>query len=289
MADTQPSSQWVIDVTDRDFEAQVIERSHTLPVVVDFWAPWCGPCRVLGPLLERLADDHAGAFMLAKVNTDENPGLAGAFQVQSIPMVIGVRDGALAAHFVGALPESGVRDFLARLLPSEGEQMAAQAAELLAAGQSAEAEALFRRALETDVRADIARIGLASLLSERGEEAEALALLEQVAPGPYRQEADRLASALRVRQSGAGDEAGLRAQVDADPTNLEARFTLAQTLASGARYEEALEHYLTIVKRDRAWRDDGARKAMLDIFDLLGSGHELTDRYRSELAAVLFR
>lgn len=289
MAETAAATPWVIDVTDRDFEAQVIERSKAVPVVVDFWAPWCGPCRTLGPLLERLADEHAGKFVLARVNIDENPGLAGAFRVQSIPMVIGLRDGALAAHFVGAVPESGVRDFLAQLLPSEGQQLAAEGAAQLAAGKTVEAEATFKRALESDPRADGALVGLANVLAQRGEDTEALALLERVGPGPHRQEADRLAAALRIRQSGDFDEAELRARLAANPNDLETRFALAQALAAAGRYEEALEQYLEIVKRDRSFRDDGARKAMIDIFDLLGPGNELADRYRSELARVLFR
>jgi putative thioredoxin len=289
MAEAEQANPLVIDVTDLDFEREVIERSNEVPVVVDFWAPWCGPCRALGPLLERLAEEHAGAFVLARVNTDENPELAAAFQVQSIPMVIGVRGGALAGQFVGALPEKGVRDFLAQLLPSPGERVAADGAALLAAGQASAAEAAFRRALDLDARVAVALIGLASIHSQRGEDAEALALLERVPPGPHRPEADRLAATIRIRQSGAGDEAGLRAKVDGDPTDLEARFTLAQALAASGRHEEALDQYLTILKRDRAFRDDGARKAMLDIFELLGGGNELADRYRSELAKVLFR
>ena len=282
------SSSWVNDATDADFERAVIDRSKQVPVVVDFWAPWCGPCRTLGPLLERLADEHAGAFVLARVNTDENPGLAGAFRVQSIPMVIGVRDGKLAGHFVGALPENGVRDFLAQLMPTDAERLADEGATLLASGQTGEAEAAFRRALEADARADGALVGLATILSQRDGAEEALALLDRVGPGPRRQEADRLAAALRVRQSGGADEAALRARVDANANDLDARFALAQALAAAARYDQALEHYLAIVKKDRGFQDDGARKAMIDLFDLLGPGNELADRYRSELAKVLF-
>jgi putative thioredoxin len=283
------ASPHVSEVTDASFERDVIERSKTVPVVVDFWAPWCGPCRVLGPLLERLADEFAGAFALAKVNTDENPALASAFRVQSIPMVIGLRDGQLAGHFVGALPEDDVRDFLARLLPSDSEQLAAEAQALLDAGRDAEAEATFRRALELDPHAEAALVGLASILAARGDDEAALTMLERVGLGAYRQAADRLAASIRVRQSGAGDAAGLRARVEANPDDLEARLTLAQALAAAGHYEEALAHYLDIVKRDRTFRDDGARKAMLDIFELLGPGNELTDRFRSELARVLFR
>src|SRR5262245_38716693 len=173
-------SEWVRDVAEADFEREVIERSKQVPVVVDFWAPWCGPCRALGPLLERLADEYAGAFMLARVNTDENPGLASAFRVQSIPMVIGVRDGALAGNFVGALPENGVREFLARLLPSEADLMAEEGTSLLAEGKTDAAEASFNRALELDPRAERALIGLATILSQRNADADALALLERV-------------------------------------------------------------------------------------------------------------
>lgn len=282
-------SPFILDVTDADFETAVLERSRQVPVVVDFWAPWCGPCRTLGPLLEALTAEHAGTFVLAKVNIDENPGLAAAFRIQSIPMVIAFRDGAVANHFVGALPEPGLRDFLAQLLPSEGEQLARAGTDLLAGGKLGEAEASFRQALERDPRTAEALIGLARILAERGEVDDALTLLGRVGPGPRSQEADRLAAALRIRQSGAGDETELRARVDTHPDDLDSRFTLAQALAARGAHGEALQHYLTIVQRDRSFRDDGARKAMLDIFELLGPGHDLVQEYRSELAKVLFR
>jgi putative thioredoxin len=287
MADS--ANAFVFDATDATFERDVLERSKTTPVVVDFWAPWCGPCRTLGPLLERLTAEHAGAFLLAKVNIDENPGLAGAFRVQSIPMVVGLRDGQLAGHFVGAQSESAVRDLIARLLPGPGETLGDEGQALLAAGQLAEAEAVFRQALAKDPRAGAALVGLAQVHAERGEDDAALALLEQVEPGPGRQDADRLAAAIRIRQVGAVDTAALRERVAADPKDLDARFGLAQALAAAGQYEEALQHYLAIVAQDRSFRDDAARRAMIDVFDLLGSGDELADRYRSELAKVLFR
>jgi putative thioredoxin len=288
MAETAATNPWVIDATEADFETEVIERSNHVPVVVDFWAPWCEPCRTLGPLLEGLAQEYAGKFILARVNTDENQGLASAFRVQSIPMVIGIRDGALAGHFVGALPEAAVRDFLAQLLPSEADRAAEEGTAHLAAGKTADAEAAFRRALDLDPRNERAILGQATVLAQRQADDEALALLEGVGPGPHRPEADRLAATLRIRTSGAGDQAALQARVEANPKDLEARFALARALAAAGRYDEALGHYLAIVKQDRAFGDDAARKAMLDVFDLLGPGNELTERYRSELARVLF-
>jgi putative thioredoxin len=283
-------SEWVVNTSEETFEVDVIERSKSVPVVIDFWAPWCGPCRTLGPMLERLADEYGGQFVLAKVNVDENPALAQAFQARSIPMVFGVRDGQAVSHFVGALPEAEVRDFLQRLRPSEAETLAKEAETLRASGCGDEAEANLRRALEADARCDAALLGLAGLLAERRQDEEALQLLGRIAPGtPARTEADRLGASIRVRDAGGGDEGSLRARLNQRPEDLEARFALAQLLAAASRYDEALDEYLEIVKRDRSFRDDGARKAMLDIFELLGSDNEIVERQRSALAKVLFR
>jgi putative thioredoxin len=281
-------SQWTIDAGDKDFDTAVIGRSKQTPVVADFWAPWCAPCRTLGPLLERLAEEYGGQFILAKVNVDQNPGLSQALNIQSIPMVMGFRDGQIVSEFVGALPEAGVRQFLTKVLPSEADHLAVAGDQLLMDGKIAEAEANFRRALELDARCERAMLGLAGILTDRSEHEQALELLDRIGPGPVRQDADRLAAEIRIRQGGGGDEASLRAKVAANPADLETRMLLGQVLAAARKYEEALGEYLEIVRRDRTFQDGAARKAMLDIFDLLGAGNETAEHYRSELAKVLF-
>jgi putative thioredoxin len=158
------------------------------------------------------------------------------------------------------------------------------------AGKGAEADALLRQALELDPRADRVLYLQAERLADEQQDDEALALLERVAPGSsVAKEVDRLSAALRIRQTGGGDAAALRGRVEQNPDDLDARFDLAQLEAASGKYQAALDQYLEVIRRDRAYRDDGARKAMLDVFDLLGSDNELTDRYRSELARVLFR
>jgi putative thioredoxin len=280
----------ILDVGDRDFEREVLERSKEVPVVVDFWAPWCGPCRTLGPVLERLATEHAGAFVLAKVNVDEAPAVAEAFRIQSIPAAKGFRDGALVAEFVGAQPEAAIRQFLASLLPTEADRLAQAGEDKAAGGDTAGAEADFEAALARDARHPRALLGLARVHAKRGEEAEALTLLERVPPGTsIGRDAERLAAELRMRADAIGDEATLRARVAANPEDLDARLQLGRVLAACGRHEEALAELLEVVRRDRQFADQAARKAMLDLFEVLGPRHPLTEKYRSELARVLFR
>ena len=283
--------EWTIDINEKDFEQDVLERSYTVPVVLDFWAPWCGPCRAIGPVLEKLADEQAGKFVLAKVNVDENPALAQSFQISSIPAVKAVKEGAIANEFLGALPEPAIREFVERLMPSEADSLAQQGQDLQAQGKDQGAESLYRAALSKDERQPKALLGLARLLAGKEEHADALALLDRIPPNAREyDEAQQVAAQIRVKQTGAnaGEEAAYREKIAADPNDLDARFELAQILAASTRYEEALAEYLKIVKKDRAFRDEGARRAILEIFEVVGARSELADRYRSELAKVLF-
>ena len=282
-------NQWTIEVGDDDFETAVLERSKEVPILVDFWAPWCGPCRVLGPVLEKLTEEYGGEFLLAQINVDDNPSVASAFGIQGIPAVKLFRDGDVTSEFTGALPEDMVREFLSRFLPSAADKQALQAAELEKEGKGDEAKALYQAILESEPNHAKALLGMGQLLMNEGDNEGALDHLEKLPlMAQERKEADPLIARLKLQSGATQDISALRAKVKAEPNNLEARFELAQALAGSESYEEALPEFLAIVKADRGFRDDGARGAMIQVFEVLGSDHPLTEKYRSELAKVLF-
>ena len=283
-------NQWTIDVNEENFESEVLERSTQVPVLVDFWAEWCGPCKVLGPVLEKLAAEHAGEFILAKVNVDENQGLAQVFGIQGIPAVKLFRDGDLASEFTGALPEPTLREFLSKFLPTAADKEAGEAEALEEAGKADEAKALYQESLDANPNHARALLGLGRLAMNDGDHETALGYLEKISlVDEERKEADRLVARIKLQGGASQNVNALKEKVRAEPDNLAARFELAQALASAEKYEESLNEFLAIVKKDRSFQDDGARKAMVQIFEVLGSDHPLTDKYRSELAAALFR
>ena len=282
-------NQWTIDVNEENFELAVLEQSKEVPVLVDFWAEWCGPCKVLGPVLEKLADEYSGDFVLAKVNVDENQNLAGAFGIQGIPAVKLFKDGDLLSEFTGALPEPMLREFLSKFLPSAADKRAQEAAALEDQGKDAEAKALYQAILESDPNHAKSLLGLGRLAMNAGDNEAALEFLDNISiVADERKEADRLIARVKLQGGGVQDLKALRAKVDAEPKNLAARLELAQALAGVEKYQEALAELLVIVKTDRSFQDDGGRKAMVQIFEVLGSEDPLTDQYRSELAKVLF-
>lgn len=279
----------VIDVTDASFESAVLEASHEVPVLVDFWAPWCGPCQTLGPLLESLAQESAGDFLLAKVDIDQNPAIAGSLGVQSIPFVMAFRDGAIVNQFVGAQSEAVVRQFLERLLPDQADRLVGEAESLADQGEAAPAEARFRQALEQRPQHARATLGLARLLADDAREEEAELLVGTVAAsGDTGAALEHLAAELRTRRGGEQDESTLRERIARDPGDLAARVALGHTLAAAKRSRDALAEFLEVVRLDRDYEDAAARKAMLDIFTLLGNDDPLVDEYRRQLAQILY-
>ncbi len=283
-------NEWTIDVNEENFETEVLERSIGLPVVVDFWAEWCGPCKALGPVLEKLAGEYAGEFILAKVNVDENPGLANVFGVQGIPAVKLFKDGDLASEFTGALPEPMVRQFLTKFLPSPADKQAKEAEALENSGRFDDAKAIYQKIVDAEPHHAKALLGLGRITIDVGDSQKAMEYLDRVPiVADERKEADRLIARLNLQSGATENETALREKVKAEPNNIAVRFELAQALAGVEKYEEALKEFLAVVKADREYQDDGARKAMVQIFEVLGSDHPLTEKYRSELAAVLFR
>jgi putative thioredoxin len=287
---TTTTAAYVIDVTDQTFATDVLERSKTVPVVVDFWAAWCGPCRMLGPILERLANEYQGKFILAKIDVDQNPHTAMQFRVQGIPAVKAFRDGRLANEFTGALPEPQVRRFLEGLLPSEADLLVQKARAQETSGKLEQAEETYRTALDQKADHWTAQVGLGRTLLKLGRVDEGLSTLDNVPSGvAERTTADALIATAQFRRHAAGQsEAELRAKLEATPADVASRYGLASLLAAEERYPEALDQFLEVVRRDRKHDDDGARKAMLALFTIIGEDQEITRSYRQKLANVLF-
>ena len=278
------TSTFVKDVDTAAFEREVIERSKEVPVVVDFWAAWCGPCKVLGPLLEKLAGQFEGGFELAKIDVDSNQALAGQFGVQGIPTVVGFKDGAPVSQFTGALPEPQVLQWLREIVPSEADLLAATADDLLDEGDADAAERAYRQALVVDPNHVEAAAGLASLLIDAEKNEEALEVLGTLPPT---QEIERLQAAARMGTIDISAIPELQAALAADPENDPVRIELGKALAADHQFEASLDVLLEAVTRGGENRDD-ARKAMLDVFEVVGPEHELTTAYRRRLASALF-
>jgi putative thioredoxin len=284
------NSPWIIDTTTARFEADVIHASSERPIIVDFWAPWCQPCRQLGPILEKLANEYKGRFTLAKVNVDENQEVAAAFGVQSIPYVAAVRDGRLAAEFVGVYPEEKLREWLAPLLPSKAEELLKKGRALESSDAKA-ALAAYREAAELDPKLDAARVALARMLLKLNQDDECRKIIADLESRGYLEpEAEKVKSQLELRaaaaEAGPLDEA--RKAATAAPNDLALQLKLADALAVANRHEEALQICLSIVQKDKSALGGEAKNTMLRIFDTLGAGSDLVGIYRRKLATALY-
>lgn len=285
-------SSYCIDVNASNFDQVVIEGSKAAPVIVDFWAPWCAPCRALTPVLEKLAAEYQGKFTLAKVNSDENQELAAQFGVRGIPNVKAIVNGELVDEFSGALPETGVRKFLDRVIPTPAEELRLTAQRLYRQNRDTEgALKLLAQAAELDPRNEAVQMDRADVLLDLGRREEATRLLDALAPLTQMSErAGNLKARLAFDASAAAspDAAELTRRVAENGNDLDARLQLANLLVSGKQYAPALDQLLEIVRRDRAFRDDIARKTMLQVFSLLGNQGELVSEYRKRLASAMY-
>ena len=285
----------VKDTTTQGFVKDVIEESKHQPVLVDFWAPWCGPCKQLTPILEKAVKAAKGKVKLVKMNIDADPAIPGQMGIQSIPAVIAFSNGQPVDGFMGALPESQVVAFLERLtkgkVSAEEENLLKSADDALAAGHAAEAADIYAKILAQDSSDIAALAGLARCYVATGNLEQAKKTLALV-PEPKRNEttvaAARAALELAEQAKAVGPIDDLQQKVTANPLDHQARFDLATALSAAGKRAEAADHLLAIVKRDRKWNEDGARKQLVQFFEAWGPIDEATVDGRKRLSSILF-
>ena len=283
------------DSSERTFVADVLEASRDVPVLVDFWAPWCGPCKQLTPILEKVVREAKGAVKLVKINIDENQRIAAQMRIQSIPAVYAFRNGQPVDGFMGALKESDVRDFIKRLGgdagPSPVDELLAIADEAVKAGDIGTAAQAFAQILQEDPQNPAALGGLARCYLASGDIERAKQTLAMVPPEHQTHEAIAAVQAqlkLSDQAQGAGDIAALHAKSQSDPNDHQARFDLAVALAGRGQSESAIGELLEIVRRDRNWNDAAARKQLLTLFEALGPADPAVQSGRRKLSSLLF-
>ena len=280
-----------LDVSQADFEEKVVAASQKQPVVIDFWAPWCAPCKVLKPILEKLAGEYEGKFKLAKVNSDENPEISARYAVRGIPSVKAMVDGKIVNEFTGALPESMVRDWLDKIIPSPAEELRREAQQQSEAGDLDGALQKLTEASTLDADNEWVRVDAAEILLAMGNPDDAQPLLDSLKDPDILKDARVLQLKAQVRlaemREEGESEAELAAVISMNENDLESRLKLANVLIAANKPAEGMDQLLEIVRRDRKFKDDIGRKMLLDVFNLLGGQHELVAEYRRKLASIL--
>lgn len=284
------SSPFVIEAGSDNFDTAVLEKSRHTLVGVDFWAAWCAPCRVLMPLLQKLAGEYQGKFLLAKVNSDEQPELTNRWGVRSLPTVKLFKDGQAVDEFMGAQPESVIRAILEKYLPRESDALRDKAHAALQDGDTAQALQLLQQALAADPDHLPVKLDLAAALMQSGKAMEAEKILDELPLQQREEPATRqLVAQLGFARAAqhAPDLKILQQRIDAGPADLQARYDLGALLILKEDFSAALEQFLEIMKRDRHFENDIGRRSLLAAFELLGADHALVQQYRRKMAPLL--
>ena len=278
------ASDFIVDVNETDFEYEVVAYSADVPVVVDFWATWCAPCRTLGPLLEKLAEESQGGFRLARVDVDANPNLARRFNVRSIPAVKAFQGGQIVGEFTGVLPEPRVREFLEKLAPSTTSLAMEKGMSLLDMLEPQDAELAFQEVLAEQPENSQAQLGLSKAMLLQGRGSDTIEILNSITD-------DRIFSQVQNLKPLAEALANLKVAEPLDvleATPLEAAYDRSLRLVSRGNLEAAMDGFLDILRQDKRFSDGAPRKMMVALLELLSEKNELTRQYRKELAMVLF-
>ena len=292
IGETAPAADLIKEGSDAGFAADVVEASRTQPVIVDFWATWCGPCKTLGPALERAVLAAKGKVKLVKIDIDKHPAYAGQLRVQSIPTVYAFVDGRPVDGFMGAVPDSQLKTFIDRLAgeapPSEVDELLAMAFESLEVGDVGGAAQAYAQALQLEPENVKAIAGLARCYLTGGDTERAAEVVAMAPEGAKDTELDSVRAALTLASAAGGETADLDRRLAADPDDHEARFELAKVLAGQGDMAGAADHLLTIIARDREWNDQAARKQLLTVFEAVGYSSEVAKQGRRKLSSILF-